>query len=114
MQVITGFSKTLCLVLLLGLSLASACCLSGEPTPASSIPVSTESGFAFETQVPPVSMSTLLPMPTLVPTITPTPVPLPEVCLLTDFADDTALCSGLTHYEIELAIEPSLAQVTGH
>ena len=110
----TGLSKTVFLVLLLGLSLASACCLSGESTPASPTPVSTESGFAFETQAPPVSMSTLLPMPTLVPTITPTPVPLPEVCLLTDFADDTALCSGLTHYEIALAIEPSLSQVTGH
>ncbi|MBN1977651.1 MAG: M1 family metallopeptidase [Anaerolineae bacterium] len=58
-------------------------------------------------------MSTLPPMPTLVPTITPTPVPLPEVCLLTDFAGDTALCSGLTHYEISLTIDPSLARVTG-
>jgi hypothetical protein len=53
-------------------------------------------------------------MPTLVPTITPTPVPLPEVCLLSEFASDTAFCSGLTHYAIELKVDPSLAQVTGY
>jgi hypothetical protein len=74
----------------------------------------TPQGVASET--PAVSLDAFTPFPTQtdVPAITPTPVPLPEVCLLPEFAQDAGLCGNIAHYKIELVIEPSLAQVKGH
>ena len=82
----------------------SAELLSTTPGPS----VSALTPAAAATGPAPAATSTPIPPPT------PTPVPLPEVCLLAEFAHDVENCGTIPYYEIVLAVDPSVARVTGH
>jgi len=72
-----------------------------QPSAPAPTPAATDAGPA------PVATSMPMPFPT------PTPVPLPEVCLQAEFAHDVENCGAIPYYEIALAVDPSVAQVTG-
>lgn len=97
-------------VLLLVSSLNLVACFPGETT----LEVATPTDVASETPLASLDVFTPVPTQTAVPAIMPTLVPPPEVCLLPEFAQDAGLCGNIAHYNIELVIEPSLAQVRGH
>jgi hypothetical protein len=73
-----------------------------EPSASALTPVTAAADLAF------VATSTPIPPPT------PTPVPLPEVCLRAEFAHEVENCGAIPSYEISLAVDPSVARVTGH
>jgi hypothetical protein len=104
---IGSWGAFLALLPVLAVSLA-ACCPTTEPP-------GIDAATGAASQVPPASAGAtpIRYTPHPVQTATPTLAPLPETCLLPEFAQDAGLCGSIAHYKIDLAVAPSLARVIG-